>query len=37
MRRFLSILTVYESEYGLFHIAVVRWAEGFDQRLPVPL
>src|ERR687897_899219 len=33
----LSILTVYESEHGLFHIAVVRWAEGFDQLLPVPL
>ena len=33
----LSILTVYESEHGLFHIAVVRWAEGFDQRLAVPL
>src|ERR687898_3247794 len=33
----LSILAVYESKHGLFHIAVIRGAERFDQRLPVPL
>src|SRR5215210_5222967 len=33
----LSILTVYECKHGFFHSAVVRWAEGFDQRLPIPL
>ena len=33
--RSLRVFAVNESEHGLFHISVVRWAEGFDQRLPV--
>src|SRR5215217_5735053 len=33
----LSILTICECKHGFFHSAVIRWAEGFDQRFPIPL
>ncbi len=32
----LRALTIYECKHSLFHVPVVRWAERFGQRLPVP-
>src|SRR5215216_52336 len=33
----LRVFAVYECKHGFFHISVIRWAEGFDQRFPIPL